>query len=121
MATVMVVDDSKTVRGYHRAILEEAGIDVVEAENGMEALERSLECDVGLYLVDVNMPVMDGYTFVRELRRRPEGRLTPVVMITTQHEENDRTDAFRVGATLFETKPVGAERLKAYAWLFLDA
>ena len=65
MTTIMVVDDSKTVRSYHGSILKSMGIDVLEAENGMEALEKSLGAEVDLYLVDVNMPVMDGYEALR--------------------------------------------------------
>ena len=121
MATVMVVDDSKTVRSYHKSILNEMGIDVVEAENGMEALERSLDNDVGLYLVDVNMPIMDGYSFITELRKQVDRKLTPVIMITTQHEEIDKTEAYKVGANLFETKPIKPDRLKAYLQLLLKA
>lgn len=120
MATVMVVDDSKTVRSYHKSILNELGIDVVEAENGMEALERSLDGEIGLYLVDVNMPVMDGYSFVSEMRKQPASRLTPVIMITTQHEASDRLEAYKVGANLFETKPIKPERLSAYLRLLLN-
>lgn len=63
MSTIMVVDDSKTVRNYHSAILKTMGMEVVEAENGMEALEKSLGAKIDLYLVNVNMPIMDGYSF----------------------------------------------------------
>ena len=69
MATVMVVDDSKTVRSYHGSILRDLGVNVLEAENGMEALEKTLDNEVNLYLVDVNMPVMDGYEATREIRK----------------------------------------------------
>jgi two-component system chemotaxis response regulator CheY len=121
MATVMVVDDSRTVRKYHRSLLNELGVDVVEAENGMEALERSLGRSVGLYLIDVNMPVMDGYSLVAELRKQPKYRLTPVIMITTQQEEADRLEAYRIGANLFETKPIQPDRLRAYITLLLKS
>ncbi len=114
MATVMVVDDSKTVRSYHGAILRESGIEVVEAENGMEALERSLDGGIDLYLVDVNMPVMDGYSFITELRKQPVYALTPVIMITTQAQDIDKIEAYKVGANLFETKPIKPDQLKAY-------
>lgn len=120
MATVMVVDDSKTVRSYHGSILREFGIEVLEAENGMEALEKSLDNAVDLYLVDVNMPVMDGYSFVTELRRQPACKLTPVIMITTQEETTDKVEAFRVGANLFETKPIKPDALKGYLQLLLN-
>lgn len=119
MATVMVVDDSKTVRSYHGSILKDLGVEVLEAENGMEALEKSLDKDVDLYLVDVNMPVMDGYSFVSELRRQPARRYTPVIMITTQEESTDKLEAFKVGANLFETKPIKPDALKGYLQLLL--
>ena len=121
MATVMVVDDSKTVRSYHGSILKEMEISVIEAENGMEALERSLDNDIGLYLVDVNMPVMDGYSFIGELRKQPKYKLTPVIMITTQAQEIDKIEAYKVGANLFETKPIKPDELKTYMQILLKA
>lgn len=117
--TVMVVDDSKTVRSYHGSILKDLGVEVVEAENGMEALEKSLNGNVDLYLVDVNMPIMDGYSFVSELRRQPARRLTPVIMITTQEESTDKIEAYKMGANLFETKPIKPDVLKGYLELLL--
>lgn len=114
MATVMVVDDSKTVRNYHGSILKSMGIDVVEAENGMEALEKSLSSDVNLYLVDVNMPVMDGYSFIDDLRKQEKYKTVPIIMITTQAKEEDKMNAYKVGANLFETKPIKPDRLQAY-------
>lgn len=120
MATVMIVDDSKTVRSYHRSILREIGVEVLEAENGMEAMEKSLDNKINLYLVDVNMPIMDGYSFIRELRRQPANLFTPVIMITTQEEQSDKVEAFRVGANLFETKPIKPDKLKGYSKLLLN-
>ena len=119
MPSVMVIDDSKTVRNYHSSILKESGITVVEAENGMEALEKSIQNEIGLFLVDVNMPIMDGYSFVAELRKQPKYALTPVMMITTQQEEVDKIGAYRVGANLFETKPIRPEKLDAYVRILL--
>lgn len=114
MATVMVVDDSKTVRNYHGSMLKSMGIDVLEAENGMEALEKSLSSDVNLYLVDVNMPVMDGYSFIEDLRKQEKYKTVPIIMITTQAKEEDKMSAYKVGANLFETKPIKPDRLQAY-------
>jgi two-component system, chemotaxis family, chemotaxis protein CheY len=121
MATVMVVDDSKTVRSYHRTILNDLGINVLEAENGMEALEKTLDNKIDLYLVDINMPIMDGYSFISELRKQPSGKFTPVIMITTQEEATDKLEAFKVGANLFETKPIKPDTLKRYLQLLLKA
>lgn len=114
MAVVMVVDDSKTVRNYHSSILAEFGLTVMEAENGMEALEKSLNTVVDLYLVDVNMPIMDGYSFVSDLRKQKIHQSTPIIMITTQAQEEDRISAYNVGANLFETKPIKPDKLQAY-------
>ena len=114
MATIMVVDDSKTVRNYHGSILKSMGIEILEAENGMEALEKSLGADIDLYLVDVNMPVMDGYSFISDLRKQESHKLVPVIMITTQAKDEDKIQAYQVGANLFETKPIRPENLQAY-------
>jgi two-component system chemotaxis response regulator CheY len=114
MATIMVVDDSKTVRSYHGSILKSMGLDVVEAENGMEALEKSLGADIDLYLVDVNMPIMDGYSFIKDLRKQNEHKNVPVIMITTQAKDEDKVNAYKVGANLFETKPIRPDQLQAY-------
>lgn len=114
MVRVMVVDDSKTVRMYHGSLLREMGYEVVEAENGMEAMEKSLDGNIALYLVDVNMPIMDGYSFVQEIRKESRYTTTPIIMITTQAHAEDRAEAFKVGANLFETKPIKPEVLKNY-------
>jgi len=114
MATVMVVDDSKTVRNYHGAILKSMGIDIVEAENGMEALEKSLDNSIDLYLVDVNMPIMDGYSFIKDLRKQEDHKIVPIIMVTTQAKEEDKINAYKVGANLFETKPIKPDQLQAY-------
>jgi len=114
MATIMIVDDSKTVRNYHGAILKSMGLDIVEAENGMEALEKSLDNDIDLYLVDVNMPIMDGYSFIQDLRKQDKNKTVPVIMVTTQAKEEDKMNAYEVGANLFETKPIKPDQLKIY-------
>jgi two-component system chemotaxis response regulator CheY len=114
MSRVMVVDDSKTVRNYHGAILKSMGIDIVEAENGMEALEKSLDTHIDLYLVDVNMPIMDGYSFIKDLRKQEEHKVVPIIMVTTQAKEEDKINAYKVGANLFETKPIKPDQLHAY-------
>lgn len=114
MATVMIVDDSKTVRNYHGSILKSIGLDIVEAENGMEALEKSLDNVIDLYLVDVNMPIMDGYSFINDLRKQAANKFVPVIMVTTQAKEEDKISAYKVGANLFETKPIKPDQLQSY-------
>ena len=80
----------------------------------MEALEKSLDFTVDLYLVDVNMPIMDGYSFIADLRKQAANKLVPVIMVTTQAKEEDKENAYKVGANLFETKPIKPDQLQAY-------
>ncbi len=111
MKKILVVDDSKTVRLYHKDILERNGFEVDEAENGLEALEKSMVNEYGLMLVDVNMPVMDGYSYVSKLREETSHTLAPVIMISTEAEEHDRLDAYKNGANLYFIKPIKPDML----------
>jgi two-component system chemotaxis response regulator CheY len=120
MKRVLIVDDSLTVRLYLRQALEALGrLEVVEAQNGVEGLEQALLAPVDLFLVDVNMPKMDGYTFVREVRSRPELRAIPIIMATTDDRPADRDKAYAVGANLHLAKPLVAEDLQRAALLLL--
>ena len=117
MRRALIVDDAVTVRMYHRQILERAGFEVDEAENGVEALEKALVTPYDLLLVDVNMPKMDGYTFLKEVRSTPELRAIPAIMISTEAERRDQEQAYRVGANLYLVKPVRPEALSLRATL----
>ena len=110
MAKILVVDDSLTVRMYHRQILESAGYEVEEAENGMEALEKAQLNKYDLFIVDINMPVLDGYSFVRRLREG-EGNIAPVIMVSTESESKDIEMSLKSGASLHLIKPVRPEDL----------
>lgn len=117
MKRVLVVDDGGTIRMYHRAVLTEAGFDVEEAVNGMEGLEKALQGGFDLLLVDVNMPKMDGFRMISQLRRDPNVQHVPAIMITTESREVDREQAMAAGANLFLTKPVKPDELRAAAFL----
>jgi len=117
MKKVIVVDDAVTVRMYHRKLMEDIGFEVDEAENGLEALERALQTPYALCLVDVNMPKMDGYRFVEELRSHPDLMAVPVIMISTEESERDREKAYMIGANYYVVKPVKGEELQACAVL----
>lgn len=107
----MIVDDATTVRLYHRKLVEEAGWDVIEAENGMEALERSAGQQIDLMLVDVNMPIMDGYSYLRQLRGGEDNAAVPCVMISTEAQLIDSDKAFDAGANHYLVKPARPEQL----------
>jgi len=113
MARIMIVDDAATVRMYHRELVEALGHEAVEAENGIEALEKALGRSWALFLVDVNMPKMDGYRLVQELRQRKELAAVPVVMVSTEAEAGDRERAWAAGANHYLVKPVRPETLQA--------
>ena len=110
MKTVLIVDDSTTVRQYYREILSDSGYEVSEAVNGIEALEKTLTSPFDLYLVDVNMPKMNGYAFLRKLRSE-EIPQAPAIMISTEAESQDRDEAFRAGANYYLVKPTKPETL----------
>ena len=119
MKHILIVDDAATVRMYHREILEEAGYTVDEAINGIEALEKALVTPFDLYLVDVNMPILDGYSFIRELRGHADIPQAPAVMISTEAKANDQIKAYAAGANLYSVKPTRPEILLNHVRLLL--
>jgi len=111
MARILVVDDATTVRMYYRDVLKEAGFAVEEAVNGFEGLEKAVAESFDLILVDVNMPKMDGYAFLRQGRTMPELQAVPAVMISTESAAQDRERAYAAGANLYLVKPARPEVL----------
>ena len=107
---ILVVDDSLTVRMYHKQILQQDGYECDEAVNGMEALEKAQLKKYDLFLVDINMPVLDGYSFVKRLRAG-EGEDAPVIMVSTESEEMDMDLAYEAGASMYLIKPVRPDEL----------
>ena len=111
-ARVLVVDDSSLVRLYFRSALEKAGFEVEQAINGIEGMERVLSQRFDLVIVDINMPRMDGFTFVRSLRCAAHdiGSL-PALMISTEAEMQDMAEARASGANFYLVKPVAEAEL----------
>lgn len=105
MKQVLIIDDATTVRMYHRQILTEAGFEVDECINGIEALEKALTKRYDLFVVDVNMPKMDGYRFLHELRSLDDVHQAPAVMVSTEAEAKDRQAGWEAGANFYLTKP----------------
>lgn len=118
MKRILVVDDAATVRMYHRTILESAGYEVAEAINGIEALEKTLQTHFDLFIVDINMPKMDGYGFLKELRSLDIPQ-APAIMVSTESETNDQQRAYRAGANVYLIKPVRPDGLLSYTRLLL--
>jgi two-component system chemotaxis response regulator CheY len=118
MNRILIVDDAATVRLYHRSILESAGYTVEEAWNGIEALEKALEAPFDLYIVDINMPKLDGYGFLRELRQQ-EIAQQPAIMVSTEAAASDERSAYEAGASGYLVKPVRPSQLLTHVRLIL--
>jgi two-component system chemotaxis response regulator CheY len=104
---ILVVDDSSLVRLYYRNALEAAGFNVEQAINGIEAMEKVLAQAFDLVIVDVNMPRMDGISFMRALRRgAPEVATIPALIISTESGQQDIDDSRNAGANFYLVKPV---------------
>ena len=104
---ILIVDDSSLIRLYYRDALEKAGFDVEQAINGIEAMEKALTNDFDLVIVDVNMPKMDGFSFLRALRQtRSESATIPALIITTEAGSEDMREARAAGANFYLVKPV---------------
>jgi len=120
MKRILIIDDAATVRLYHRTILQEAGYEVHEAVNGVEALEKALQQQFDLYIVDVNMPKLDGYGFLRELRNQDVPQV-PAIMVSTEASPADRKRAYAAGANLYLIKPTRPDQLVAPIALLLGS
>ncbi|MBK9441038.1 MAG: response regulator [Comamonadaceae bacterium] len=118
MKRILIVDDAATVRMYHRNILEDAGYHVSEAINGVEALEKALQEPFDLYIVDINMPKLDGFGLLRQLRSEDIAH-APAIMVSTESDNNDQAAAVRAGANGYLTKPVKPEQLLTHVRLLL--
>lgn len=112
---ILVVDDSSLVRLYYRKALEQAGFEVEQALNGLEALEKCLAHTFDLVIVDVNMPKMDGFSFVRSLRRSAEVTNVPALIITTEAGAEDFRQGRFAGANFYLVKPVSEDDLRRHA------
>src|ERR1700742_2249726 len=95
---VLVVDDSASVRTVAGIALRQAGYEVVEAVDGRDGLEKLSAGKFSLIISDVNMPVMNGIEFLKEVKRQPASKFTPVIMLTTEAGENMKLEGRAAGA-----------------------
>jgi two-component system chemotaxis response regulator CheY len=110
--TILIVDDSTSIRQVVAFTLKQAGFAVVEGSNGKEGLAQ-LEAvqRVDLIVTDLNMPVMDGITFIKHVRSRPSSIGTPVLMLTTESQDSKKQEGKAAGATGWLVKPFHPEKL----------
>lgn len=109
-ATVLTVDDSKSIRQMVSFTLQQAGYNVIEAEDGRDALTK-LTPEVKLVLSDLNMPNLDGIGLIKEIRANPNTKFLPVVMLTTESQDGKKQEGRAAGATGWIVKPFNPEQL----------
>ena len=118
--SVLVVDDSSSVRQVVGIALRSAGYEVIEACDGKDALGKLSGQKVHLIISDVNMPNMDGITFVKEVKKLASYKFTPIIMLTTESQESKKAEGQAAGAKAWVVKPFQpAQMLAAVSKLIL--
>ncbi len=114
MTMIFVLDDSPTMVMSLSRILSKSGYTVETASNGKEGLDKlKAGLKPNLILTDINMPVMDGIAFIKEARRHPATRFTPIIVLTTESAGAKQTEARSAGASGWLTKPTQPDDLIA--------
>ena len=111
MANILAVDDSSSMRQMVSFTLKGAGHQVVEAQDGQDALNKAKSQQFDLIITDVNMPVMDGITFIRNLRGEANYKFTPMLMLTTESAADKKAEGKAAGATGWIVKPFNPDQL----------
>jgi two-component system chemotaxis response regulator CheY len=109
--TILIIDDSVSLRQVVGIALSSAGYQVIEACDGRDALDKLTGVKIHLMICDVNMPNMDGITFLKELRALPAYKFTPVIMLTTEAGEEKKREGQAAGARAWVVKPFKPEQL----------
>jgi two-component system, chemotaxis family, chemotaxis protein CheY len=110
---IMTADDSASVRQMVGFTLKQAGYAVVEAADGREALDAIAASPVDMLITDLNMPGLDGIELIREVRKDPQCRFIPIIMLTTESQEGKKKEGKAAGATGWIVKPFKPEQLLA--------
>jgi two-component system chemotaxis response regulator CheY len=112
--TALIVDDSSSMRQMVGFTLKSAGFIVIEGSDGQDALNKLTAAPGGkvdIIITDLNMPVMDGLTFIKQVRTRPLLKFTPILMLTTESQESRKAEGKAAGATGWIVKPFHPEQL----------
>lgn len=108
---VLAIDDSLTIRELINFVLTNAGFEVHLAEDGLEGLERLAQCRPDAIVTDVNMPRLDGLSFIERARMHPDHRGTPILVLTTETDGAKKDRARKAGATGWIVKPFSPPQL----------
>jgi two-component system cell cycle response regulator DivK len=113
MKKVLIADDKATSRELVRTVLEREGYAVLEAADGIEALRNAREAVPDMIILDLQMPGMDGFTVLEELRKDQRFRATPIMALTASAMQGDRERAIKIGFTGYVTKPIRLQVLRS--------
>jgi two-component system chemotaxis response regulator CheY len=108
---ILIVDDSVSMRQMVTFTLQQGGYEVIEAEHGQDALNKLAAVMVDLILTDLNMPVMDGITLIRNVRKQPALKSKPILMLTTEGLAAKKEEGKAAGATGWIVKPFDPDKL----------
>ena len=108
---VLTVDDSRTIRNMLLVTLNNAGFDTVQAEDGMEGLEVLEESNPDVIVTDINMPRLDGFGFIEGVRQNERYRSVPILVLTTESDDEKKNRARQAGATGWIVKPFDPTKL----------
>jgi two-component system, chemotaxis family, chemotaxis protein CheY len=109
--TVLAIDDSASIRQMVSFTLKSAGYEVMEAQDGVDGLDRAKSKNVDLILTDQNMPRMDGLSLIKQLRGLPQYKTTPILMLTTESSDAMKQQGRAAGATGWLVKPFDPNKL----------
>jgi two-component system chemotaxis response regulator CheY len=109
--TVLIVDDSASMRQLVSFALRDAGYDVIDAINGKDAMNKLNGGKIDMVVTDLNMPEMDGIEFIKQVRNNPGYKFTPIVMLTTESQESKKQEGKQAGASGWIVKPFTPEQL----------
>jgi two-component system chemotaxis response regulator CheY len=109
--TILTVDDSRTMRDMLRLALVKAGFTVVEAVDGLHGLEVLADIMPDVIITDINMPNMDGFGFIEAVRDDDQHRATPILVLTTESDQDKKDRARKAGATGWIVKPFNPDKL----------
>jgi two-component system, chemotaxis family, chemotaxis protein CheY len=109
--TILIIDDSAGIRQIVSKTLKNAGYDVIEGADGVDALAKLTGQKIHLIICDVNMPNMDGISFVREIKKLGDYKFTPIIMLTTESQERKKLQGLTAGAKAWVVKPFQPEQL----------
>lgn len=111
--TILTIDDSASIRQMVAMTLKGAGLNVLEAGNGAEGLTKATTNTVHAVITDLNMPVMNGLEFLKKFRQHPAGKGIPVILLTTESDDELKREARESGATGWIVKPFKQDQLLA--------